>query len=297
MINYTERITDLMFDIVARVPALSYIDMSRVLVFARYGRLGAEGAFATCHCMSLPTSDPGYYYWRDRQTGRITRRSEWFVTKSPLVEIERRPINYLISFTLPRFCNQALEHSRKQEYYDRAEPWVAKLDTIVHELYHIDPSSSGIRTIEAGDGGCSSQAHGPTFLAKVAGMVGRYLSTSPAPDRYDFLRHSFGELEQRHGGVIATTFRSFPSFPQRYMEAMTTPPVVPAHVKVEPIKPARRSRHYTEADLCTRRFFEQPVSRHAGSARGRRTSSRSQTLFFDDHAVAAACERSETRRD
>ena len=35
MINYTERLTLLMRDIVARVPTLSFIDLADVLVFAR----------------------------------------------------------------------------------------------------------------------------------------------------------------------------------------------------------------------------------------------------------------------
>src|SRR5437762_7664992 len=95
MINYTERLSLLMQDIVERVPTLSFIDMTDVLVFARFGRSTAEGAFATCHCLNLPPSEPGYYFWRDRATGQITRRSEWFVTKSPAVVIRGRPIKYL----------------------------------------------------------------------------------------------------------------------------------------------------------------------------------------------------------
>ena len=39
MINYTERLTLLMQDIVARVPTLSFIDIADVLVFARFGPL------------------------------------------------------------------------------------------------------------------------------------------------------------------------------------------------------------------------------------------------------------------
>ena len=70
MINYTERLTVLMQDVVSRVPALSFIDMRDVLVFARAGRSNAEGAFATCHCLTLPASEPGYYFWRDRTTRR-----------------------------------------------------------------------------------------------------------------------------------------------------------------------------------------------------------------------------------
>ena len=90
MINYTERVIVLMQDIIERVPALSFIDLKEVLVFARLGRSEAEGAFATCHCLNLPTSEPGYYFWRDRQTGKVTRRSEWFVTKTPEVWIGAR---------------------------------------------------------------------------------------------------------------------------------------------------------------------------------------------------------------
>ena len=56
-------------------------------MFGRFGRADAEGAFATCHCLTLPESEPGYYFWRDRATGELTRRSEWFVTKSPQVRV------------------------------------------------------------------------------------------------------------------------------------------------------------------------------------------------------------------
>src|SRR5437773_5448409 len=120
MINYTERLTLLMQDIVARVPTLSFINVADVLVFARSGRSNAEGAFATCHCLTLPASDPGYYFWRDRASGRITRRSEWFVTKSPTVTIGTRPIKYMLSFALPRFSDQSLDRSRKERFYPGA---------------------------------------------------------------------------------------------------------------------------------------------------------------------------------
>ena len=105
MINYTERLALLMQDIVSRVPTLSFINMADVLVFARFGRSTAEGAFATCHCLSLPPSDPGYYFWRDRTTQELTRRSEWFVTKSPTVKAGTENIDYLFSFALPRFTD------------------------------------------------------------------------------------------------------------------------------------------------------------------------------------------------
>ncbi len=260
MINYTERIALLMSDIVARVPELSYIDLRRVLVFGRSGRSHAEGAYATCHCLTLPTSEPGYYFWRDRRTGCITRRSEWFVTKSPDVRVGTRRIEYLVSFTLPRFCDQSLSKSRKRSYYVGAPEWVAKLDTIVHELYHIDPGCEGIRRVERADGTRSGQCHSPEFFENVVSMVNGYLASNPRPEVYDFLQHDFTSLAARHGGVVGTTFRSFPSYPQRYVEILSPQPPAPAEdtaVRVDPLKLPSPVRQFTEFDLQVRQFLPQ----------------------------------------
>ena len=40
------------------------------------------------------------------------------------------------------------------------------------------------------------------------------------PRLYEFLRWDFASLQARFGGVVATTFRNFPSFPQRYIGAV-----------------------------------------------------------------------------
>jgi hypothetical protein len=263
MINYTERISLLMRDIVGRVPRLSYIVPDELLVFARYGRRGASGAFATCHCVSLPPTEPGYYYWRDRQTGRITRRSRWFVTKSPSVHVAGHRVQYLISFALPRFCDQVLAGSRKAQYYAGAEGWLAKLDTVVHELYHIDPQAAGIRRVERCDGGAAAGSHGRNFLEEVAGMVREYLATNPDPDAYDFLQHDFAALDARFGGVAGTTFRSFPSFPQRYIDILpaSMQPDTPSSVRIQPLKTPAGPAHFTEHDLVVRQFLERATRR------------------------------------
>lgn len=253
MINYTERIALLMKDVIARTPRLSFIDLREVIVFARFGRSDADGAYATCHCLTLPESEPGYYFWRDRETGELTRRSPWFVTKSPQVRIGETQIKYLISFVLPRFSDQRLAGTRKASFYDRTESWIAKLDTIVHELYHIDPTATGIRAIENADGSSSYRSHGPSFYENVAEMVQAYLDSGPDPELYEFLKYDFAELNDRFGGVVATTFRNFPSFPQRYIEPVDLPSADPL-VKVEPLKPASQPPIYTENDLYIRQF-------------------------------------------
>jgi hypothetical protein len=257
MMNYTERLTLLMQDVVSRVPALSFIDVGDVLVFARAGRSNAEGAFATCHCLTLPASEPGYYFWRDRTTHALTRRSEWFVTKSPVVTVGARDIKYMISFALPRFCDQTLDRSRKEKLYPGADPWIAKLDTVVHELYHIDPDLAGIRRIEKEDGTYSANCHGQQFFEQVADMVHTYLGSNPSPDTYDFLRHDFATLNADHGGVVGSSFRTFPSFPQRYIERLTEQPPCESDapgVKVEPLRAPQQPTRYTEDDLHVREF-------------------------------------------
>ena len=259
MINYTERLTVLMQDIATRVPALSFIDMPNVLVFARAGRSKAEGAFATCHCLTLPASEPGYYFWHDHSTRRLTRRSEWFVTKSPVVTIGQTEIKYMISFALPRFCDQSLDRSRKERFYPGADPWIAKLDTVVHELYHVDPEYTGIRRIERGDGTYSAHCHGHRFFEKVAGMVHAYLVTRPHPAVYDFLRHDFHSLDARFNGVVGTAFRTFPSFPQRYIERLPVQPPLDDDegLIVEPLRVRQQSRRFTQEDLHVRQFSKE----------------------------------------
>lgn len=268
MINYTERIALLMRDVVARTPRLSFIDLREILVFGRFGRSDAEGAFATCHCLTLPESEPGYYFWRDRVTGELTRRSEWFVTKSPEVRMSGTKIKYLISFALPRFCNQRLNRSRKAELYaEGTEPWVAKLDTIVHELYHIDPDESGLRQVTRSDGSHSPRSHGPLFYENVAEMVQSYLASGPDPSLYGFLRHDFHSLIGRYGGVTCTTFRNFPSFPQRYQEAVDMP--LDPLVRIEPVKAPSQPVLYTEGDLLLRHFTETGARRLSPSRQHR----------------------------
>ena len=223
MINYTESLTLLMQDIVARVPTLSFIDIADVLVFARFGRSNAEGAFATCHCLSLPPSEPGYYFWRDRESGRITRRSEWFVTKSPVVTIGTRQMKYLMSFALPRFCDQSLDRSRKERFYPerRAVDGQAR-----HRRPRAVSHRSGAHRHPAdrarGRRPISANCHSTRFFEQVAEMVQTYLALAAGSGGLRFSPPRFPTLERRHGGVVGTSFRTFPSFPQRYIERLAT---------------------------------------------------------------------------
>ncbi len=246
----------LMADIVARVPALSFIDLTKVLVFARPGRTGADGAYASCHSLCVPDSEPGYFFWRDRDNGRVTRRTEWFVTRSPRVRVAGQDLQYLVSFAVPRFCDQSLSRSRKAALYPSATPeWLAKLDTVVHELYHMDPNGQGLRVFERPDGTPSPSVHGVRFFEDVAEMVKVYLGTRPDPELFEFLQYDYAGLMARYSGVAGVTFRQFPSYPRRYRELVQPQPAPPevGDVLIQPLNDGAITM-FSEADLQMRQF-------------------------------------------
>jgi len=179
------------------------------------------------------------------------------------VKIGSSTIDYMVSFALPRFCDQRLSSSRKQAHYAGFDNWITKLDTIVHELYHIDPDRAGIRRMERADGTASAHCHGQHFFQQVVTMVKQYLDTNPDPETYDFLRHDFDGLRERFGGVVGTAFRAFPSYPQRYTEAVfPQPPSADVeHCQIEPIKATRLAKTFSEDDLVVREFLTEASRR------------------------------------
>jgi hypothetical protein len=91
-------------------------------------------------------------------------------------------------------------------------------------------------------------------------MVKGYLASAPDPSLYEFLQQDFDGLTARHGGVVGTTFKNFPSFPQRYMERVNMPSSDPM-VKIEPLKRLTQPALYTEDDLHVRQFTEASARR------------------------------------
>jgi hypothetical protein len=90
--------------------------------------------------------------------------------------------------------------------------------------------------------------------------VKAYLASRPDPSLVGFLEYDFDQLNDRFGGVVATTFRNFPSFPQRYMERCEMPATEPL-VRIEPLKRPTQPELYTEDDLHIRQFTENSTRR------------------------------------
>jgi hypothetical protein len=253
VIHLTREIEALVRDIVTHMPVLSHIDPDRLLVFARAGRRGASGPVATCHAIGRVSGARGYYFWRDAETGRLLRRSPYLVYRSPSVVVNGRRLRHLISISLPRFCDQSLDRLPKRRFYGPVEPWVARLDTLVHELFHIAPTGEGLRAMPDGRGGWRAGGHGEAFFRQVAELVEGYLATRPPAHLLTSVRDDFAALEARHGGVAATVFRGFPAFPRRFPHALARQPAEPD----VPIVALTRAppRRYRDADLVVRQFL------------------------------------------
>ena len=99
-------------------------------------------------------------------------------------------------------------------------------------------------------------------------MVKAYLASNPDPAMYEFLKDDFAGLTAKYGGVVSTTFRNFPSFPQRYMERLEMPSS-DLGVRVEPLKPLTQPVRYTEDDLHVRQFTGSRTNRLRRKGQGR----------------------------
>ena len=304
MINYTERLTLLMQDIVSRVPALSFIDHGDVLVFARSGRSNAEGAFATCHCLTLPPSEPGYYFWRDRATH--AHHAALGVVRHEVAgghASARAPIKYMISFALPRFCDQSLDRSRKERFYPGAEPWIAKLDTVIHELYHIDPELARHPPHRArATAPTRRNCHGQQFFEQVA-EHGAHLSRRASRRRTSTISCATISPRSTRATAASSAPASARSRRSRSATSNGSADQLPCEadsegVSVEPLRAAQQPTRYTRgrpprapvhegdvaaADSEGRQFRAALVRQFTAGRRGSAATSRLELEMLDAH--------------
>ena len=92
---------------------------------------------------------------------------------------------YILTFYLPRFLDL---------------PPRDKLQTVVHELYHVSERFDGDIRRLPGRHYAHSSDH-KRYEAVVEHLTGQYLARRPNDESRRFLDHTFEELRDRHGGV------------------------------------------------------------------------------------------------
>jgi len=179
--NFTAHIRRVCEDMVGRVPQLGHIDLQRVAIgFCQTRSSQPHGLQATL----TPLRFEGGVR-EGRRDGRRFRIEQ-------LRDSRGQELLYILSFYLPRFLNHPLQY---------------KIETVLHELWHIGPRFDGdLRRFE---GRC--YAHGPSqraYDAQVARLAQSWWQTEPAPSVYSFLRLNHAQIHQHYGPVVGVRIRA-----------------------------------------------------------------------------------------
>jgi hypothetical protein len=172
--DYTRHARVLCADMTSRLPELEHIDLDRVAVAVTQARAsGRYGVQATL----TPMRFEGGATTGERNGRRYTAQQ--------LLDEEGRELLYILTLFLPRFQNQSLAE---------------KINTMLHELWHISPACDGDLRRFAG----RCYAHGRSqkeYDAQVDQLARRWWADRPPASLYEFLRLDFRQLRKRHGAI------------------------------------------------------------------------------------------------
>ena len=173
--NFSDHLRVVCADMVSRVPELGHIDLARVMMACSQTRNGAaHGVLATMTPL------------RFADGAKTTVRRGRIYKAQRLLDAQGREMLYILTCFLPRFMNYSLRE---------------KVQTLLHELWHIGPTFNGDLRRFAG----RCYAHGASQAAydlQVENLAERWWSLDPPQACYDFLEHDFPSLEARFGQVV-----------------------------------------------------------------------------------------------
>ncbi len=172
--DFTRHIRAVCADMVARLPELAHIDLTRVAIsFSQARHRGRYGLYASLTPLRFAGG------------ARVERRRGQYFACQLLRDQQGREMLYILNFCLPRFLDMGFQD---------------KLSTILHELWHISPRFDG--DIRRHEGRCYvHSASRSRYDAAMQQLAARYLALAPDPTVYAFLIGSFEDLQRCHGRV------------------------------------------------------------------------------------------------
>ena len=174
--DYTAAIAAVCGDMCFRIPELRHINMDRVAVgFAQTKNSEPFGIFASTTPLRFENGESFY-----RNRGRL-----WTVQRH--FRPDGLEYLYILNFYVPRFIELSLSQ---------------KLDTIVHELYHINPLFNGELRRFAG----RRFAHGSKkkYDQIVHRLVQYWLKQDPPSELWEFLCYNYRDLAAKYGKLSGT---------------------------------------------------------------------------------------------
>lgn len=172
--DYTSAVRATCEDIAFRLSDFAHVDMSKV---------------AVSFCQTRVDSNYGIYAsmtpLRFQRGERNTRKGgkDWTIQR--IITPSGEEYLYLLYIYAPRFIDLGLSE---------------KLETLVHELYHIGPLFDG--DLRRFKGRCF--AHGSSrkkYDATVRVFVRKWLDLNPPPEVWDYLRFNFTTMKERFGQI------------------------------------------------------------------------------------------------
>ncbi|NJD76494.1 MAG: hypothetical protein FIB08_05280 [Candidatus Methanoperedens sp.] len=119
---------------------------------------------------------------------------------SPEIQIKGNDILYIVYFHLPRFLNHG-------DHRD-------KLETVLHELYHISPLFNGdIRRFPG-----KNYAHGnsrKSYNRLISTYTDEYINSTTRPELSIFLKYGYSGLKRKYGAIYGDIIRVPRSKPAR----------------------------------------------------------------------------------
>jgi hypothetical protein len=179
--NLTEEISMVVHLAVQRVERLSHIRPGQIIHGVSQARVRtSHGVYAQCHGL------------RFKHGKREHRTSDGFAWVWPELKVKGRDVLYYITYYLPRFLDQSPH---------------ARLQTLVHELYHISPHFNGDLRRFPG----RNEFHGNRYqdFDGVVDSIVEELQPQLELARYPFLTCGFDELCARYGAVVGNRLKRF----------------------------------------------------------------------------------------
>ena len=163
--------------IVRHCPEFRHVDVDRILFAVTQARTGrSHGLQAKVTPLRFPR-------------GELVRRHRTTCYQVQRFRLDGRELLYVMTFCLPRFLNLDFDE---------------KFVTLFHELFHIGPDFDG--DLRRHNGRCHVHTHSQKKYDEQMGHLARtYLGNGADPKVHAFMRLSFAQLKQKHGGVVGVT--------------------------------------------------------------------------------------------
>jgi hypothetical protein len=177
-LDFNHRMSSLIGEVVSTVGEFQHFDARRIRISASFNRSRTRGG-VLAYVVPLR--------YRDGLPVELRRHGNRMYHWAMLpLNHDGHDILYYMYFMLPRFLSL---------------PWREKIETVIHELYHVHPSFNGdLRRFKG-----RSKLHGchKAFDKKVRELTDEFLSAAHDTETYDFLRGGPYHLRLRYGEIRA----------------------------------------------------------------------------------------------